>query len=90
MKTHDQGSSADHPSLPLIFLNDRAQQHWDDTALAERIHAATPLRGLVRIGERRGFFHRNAVLPLGSLILSSSVHSPWCWRPKRSSTPWSC
>ncbi len=76
METHKQGGSADSDGLPLVILNDRALLLRDETALAERIHAATPLRGVVRMGERQGFFHRNAVLPLGGLTLSSSVHSP--------------
>lgn len=76
METHNQGGSAASDGLPLVVLNDRALVMRDETALAERIHAATPLRGLVRLGERRGFFHRNAVLQLGGLTLSSSVHAP--------------
>ncbi|EAQ76598.1 AraC family transcriptional regulator [Synechococcus sp. WH 5701] len=76
METHNQGGSAVSDHLPLVVLNDRALVLTDATALAERIHAATPLRGLVRMGERQGFFHRNAVLRLGGLSLSSSVHSP--------------
>ena len=76
METHNPGGCADSDDLPLVVLNDRALVLRDETALAERIHAATPLRGLVRMGERQGFFHRNAVLRLGSLTLSSSVHAP--------------
>lgn len=76
METQLQGGSAVSDHLPLVVLNDRALVLRDETALAERIHAATPLRGLVRMGERQGFFHRNAVLRLGGLTLSSSVHSP--------------
>lgn len=76
METQLQGGSAVSDHLPLVVLNDRALVLRDETALAERIHAATPLRGLVRMGERQGFFHRNAVLRLGGLTLSSSVHAP--------------
>lgn len=76
MTTHNHGGGADPSPHSLVFLNDRAVELRDEVALAERIHAATPLRGLVTTGGRQGFFHRNAALPLGSLVLSTSVHAP--------------
>ncbi len=76
MKTHNPDNSADPCLHSLVFLEDRAVELRDETALAERIHTATPLRSLVTGSARQDFFHRSAALPLGSLILTTSVHAP--------------